>query len=204
MLESPLLPDLLYVVLVAGLWLAALAVVTPGTGVYELLALLALVTVGAATTVVAMNPWALLPVGLGVVAFAISIWSSRQEIWLVLSAVLLTVGSAFLFRREGGGAAVNPGLALLSTLGSAGFFWIVVRKVRMAQQAEPIFDPAHVLGLVGEARTPIDPIGTAYVDGELWTVRAEHPIPAGSGVRVISREGLILNVKPEGDTQGGN
>ncbi len=203
MLDSPLLPNLLYVLLVGGLWLAALAVVTPGTGVYELLALLALATVGAGTTIVAMNPWAWIPVGLGVVAFVISIWSSRQEIWLVASALLLTLGSAFLFRQVGGGAGVNPLLALISALGSVGFFWIVVRNVRKSQRAEPVFNPQHILGQVGEARTPIDPIGSAYVGGELWTVRAEEPIPAGTAVRVISREGLMLNVKPEGDTQRG-
>lgn len=203
MLQSPLLPNLLYLILVAGLWLAALAVVTPGSGVYELLALLALATVGAGTTVVAMNPWAWVPVGLGVVAFVISIWSSRQEIWLVLSALLLTLGSAFLFRQEGGGAAVDPVLALISTLGSVGFFWIVVRNVRKAQRAEPVFDLSHVLGQAGEARTSIDPIGTAYVDGELWTVRAENPIQPGSPIRVVSREGLMLIVKPEGEAQGG-
>lgn len=203
MLDSPLLPNLLYVLLVGGLWLAALAVVTPGTGVYELLALLALAIVGAGTTIVAMNPWAWIPVGLGVVAFVISIWSSRQEIWLVASALLLTLGSAFLFRQVGGGAGVNPLLALISALGSVGFFWIVVRNVRKSQRAEPVFNPQHILGQVGEARTPIDPIGSAYVGGELWTVRAEEPIPAGTAVRVISREGLMLNVKPEGDTQRG-
>ena len=203
MLDSPLLPNLLYVLLVGGLWLAALAVVTPGTGVYELLALLALATVGAGTTIVAMNPWAWIPVGLGVVAFVISIWSSRQEIWLVASALLLTLGSAFLFRQVGGGAGVNPLLALISALGSVGFFWVVVRNVRKAQRAEPVFNPEHILGQIGETRTPIDPIGSAYVGGELWTVRAEEAIPAGTAVRVISREGLMLNVKPEGDTQRG-
>ena len=204
MLDSSLLPNLLYLLLVGGIWLAALAVVTPGSGVYELLALLALATVGAGTTVVTMNPWAWVPVGLGVVAFVISIWSSRQEIWLVAAALLLTLGSAFLFRQEGGGAGVNPVLALISTLGSVGFFWIVVRNVRKAQRAQPVFDPSHVLGQVGEARTSIDPIGSVYVDGEMWSARAESQISEGTAVRVISREGLMLNVKPEGETQGGN
>src|SRR3990172_4896955 len=103
MFDSTLLPNLLYLLLVGGLWLAALAVVTPGSGGYELLALLALAT---------------------------------------------------------GGAGVNPLLALISTLGSVGFFWIVVRNVRKSQRAEPVFDLRHILGQVGEARTPIDPIGS--------------------------------------------
>jgi len=99
MLQSPLLPNLLYLILVAGLWLAALSVVTPGSGVYEALAILALVTVGVAPTIVPLNLWALVPVALGVGVFGVSIWRSRQGIWLVLSAILLTLGSAFLFRQ---------------------------------------------------------------------------------------------------------
>jgi len=203
MLQSPLLPNLLYLILVAGLWLAALSVVTPGSGVYEALAILALVTVGVATTIVPLNLWALVPVALGVGVFGVSIWRSRQGIWLVLSAILLTLGSAFLFRQAGGGPAVSPALAFVTTLSSVGFFWVVVRTVRAAQQAQPAHDPSHVLGEIGEARTSIDPIGTAYVDGELWTVRAENPIQPGSPIRVVSREGLMLIVKPEGEAQGG-
>jgi membrane-bound serine protease (ClpP class) len=203
MFDPALMPNVLYLLLVAGLWLTALAVVMPGTGVYELLALAALVLVGAGTRSVDINPWALLPIGLGVAAFLFSIWGSRQQIWLVLSAVLLTIGSALLFRQEGTGAGVNPLLALVTTLGSVGFFWVVIRNVRAAHRSEPVFDPAHVVGQVGEARTPIDPIGSAYVDGELWTVQAKEPIAAGSPVRVISREGLMLLVEPEGKPQGG-
>jgi len=70
--------------------------------------------------------------------------------------------------------------------------WVIPDSIR----AEHIRDR-------GDARTSIDPIGSVYVDGEMWSARAEHPIPEGTAVRVISREGLMLNVKPEGETQGG-
>lgn len=208
MLESPLLPNLLYLILVAGLWLAALSVASPGSGFYELLALLALVAAGVGASVVPMNAWALAPIALGMVVFVISIygvtiWKVRQGMWLVLSALLLTVGSAFLFRSEGGGPAVNPVLAFVTAIGSVSFFWVVVRSVWAAQQAEPTFDPTHVIGQLGEARTSIDPIGSAYVGGELWTVRSNDPIPQGSVVRVVKRDGLVLIVSPEGQPQGG-
>jgi len=208
MLQSPLLPNLLYLILVAGLWLAALSVASPGSGFFELLALLALVAAGVGATIVPMNPWALVPIALGMVVFVVSIygvtiWRMRQGTWLVLSSLLLTVGSAFLFRSEGGGPAVNPVLALVTAIGSVSFFWVVVRSVWATQRAEPVFDLSHVLGQIGEARTPIDPIGSAYVDGELWSARAKDPIPVGTAVRVISRDGLMLNVKPVGETQGG-
>jgi len=42
MLESPLIPNLLYLALVVGTWLAALALLNPGTGIIEVLAAVAL------------------------------------------------------------------------------------------------------------------------------------------------------------------
>jgi membrane protein implicated in regulation of membrane protease activity len=34
-----------------------------------------------------------------------------------------------------------------------------------------------------------------YVAGELWTAKAESTLPAGSSVRVVGRDGLILVVE---------
>ena len=46
MLDSPLIPNLLYLALVVGTWLAALALLNPGTGIIEVLAALALGVAG--------------------------------------------------------------------------------------------------------------------------------------------------------------
>lgn len=197
MLDSTLIPNLLYLVLVAGLWFAALSIVTPGTGFYEALTILALVAAGLGTMIVPMNAWALIPIALGLALFGVSIWRSRDSYWVVVAAIVLTVGSAFLFQREGGGPAVNPWLALLTTLLTVGFFWLVVRTSLAAHRAAPTHDPSRVLGQIGEVRTAIDPIGSAYVGGELWTATSSATIPVGSSVRVVDREGLIIVVEPE-------
>lgn len=197
MLDSPLLPNLLYLVLVAGLWLAALSIVTPGTGVYEGLTFLALGAAGLGTLAVPINGWAVLPIALGMLLFGFSVWRNRQGFWLLASAVALTVGSAFLFETEAGGPAVNLWLALFTSALTAGYFWLVVRTTMDAYQAVPTHDPSRVVGQIGEVRTAIDPIGSAYVNGELWTATAKNEIPPGSSVRVVDREGLMLVVEPE-------
>src|SRR4030065_1906990 len=119
-LDSPLLPNLLYLSLVAGLWLSALAVLSPGTGVYELLAVLALGLAGLGTTVVPPNPWALIPLALGSAFYLVSLRRRQEGIWLGLSALMLSAGSAFLFRREGGGPAGDPWRGLWNTARSGG------------------------------------------------------------------------------------
>jgi membrane-bound serine protease (ClpP class) len=59
-----------------------------------------------------------------------------------------------------------------------------------------VIDLSKLLGEIGEVRTPLDPTGSVYISGELWTARAESTLDVGTKVRVCDREGLILVVEP--------
>lgn len=202
-LSSPLFANLLYLLLVAGLWLAALAVVSPGTGYLEVLALFALAGAGIGTLYVPLNGWAIIVLILGVVFLIMALRLPREEIWLGLSALALCVGSVFLFRLKEGGPAVNPLVALSTSLLTGGYFWVAIRNAIAAHKSRPSIDPSAVMGQVGEVRTALDPTGSVYVAGELWTARAEANIDVGSRVRVRSRDGLILIVEPVEPSEGG-
>lgn len=195
-LDTPIFSNLLYLLLVAGLWLAALAIVSPGTGTLEVLAFFALAGAGLGTLVLPPNGWAVIVLVLGAVFLVLSLKMKRVEIWLGLSAVAFCLGSVFLFRLEEGGAAVHPLLAIVVSLMTLGYFWLAIRNAILAHQVGPTMDPAFVLDQIGEVRTAIDPTGSVYVAGELWTARADTPIEIGASVRVRDREGLILTVEP--------
>lgn len=197
LLESPLFPNLLYLVLVAGVWLAALAIVSPGTGVPEVLAFIALTLAGFGTLIVPFNGWALALLVVGALFFLLSLRREKYEPWLGLSALALSAGSVFLFRFEGRAGAVHPLLALIVSMLTLGYFWLALRSVIRSQRAAPAIDLQRVLGQIGEVRTPLDPVGSVYVGGELWTARAERPVEAGKKVRVQAMDGLILVVEPE-------
>ncbi|NIS83118.1 MAG: hypothetical protein GTO14_23605 [Anaerolineales bacterium] len=201
-LGSPLFANLLYLFLVAGLWLAALAVVTPGTGYLELLAFFALAGAGFGTLYVALNGWAIIVLILGAVFLILALRLPREEIWLALSALALCVGSVFIFRLREGGPAVNPWVALSTSLLTVGYFWVAIRNAVAAHKSRPSIDPSHVMGKVGEVRTALEPTGSVYVAGELWTARAESVVDVGSQVRVRSRDGLILIVEPVEPSEG--
>jgi membrane-bound serine protease (ClpP class) len=194
--DSPLFPNLVYLSLMAGLWFAALAIVSPGTGVLELLALVALAAVGLATAILPLNVWAVGLLLVGGVLFIISLQRKRPELWLSASAIVLSLGSVFMFEVEDGLIAVHPLLALVASVLTLGFFWFAIRKAVVAQRSEPSIDPARVINKVAEVRTKLDPIGSVYALGELWTARAEKPLKPGTKVKVVGREGLILVVEP--------
>lgn len=197
LLESPYFPDLVYLALMAGLWCLALALVTTGSGLLEGLALGFLAGAGLGSLALEVNTLALAPLALGAGFFGLSLRRQRQRLWLTLSALTLSLGSAFLFEMEAGGPAVHPVLAVLVSCVTLGFFWLAVRKAALAARARPAHDPQGLRGAWGEVRSALDPVGTVYLDGELWSARAEGAVPAGARVRVIELDGLTLRVQAE-------
>ncbi len=196
-LETPWMADVFYLCLVVGLWVAAMALVSPGTGVLEALALLLLTAAGVGMLIWPINPWAFLPLGLGLVAFVLSFLQRRRAaIWLVTSAILISLGSIFLYEDPAGGPAVQPLLAIVMTCLTVGFFGLGVRRGLDAQTAKRTVDARTVIGLIGEARTPVHRSGTVYVGGEMWSARSEQSIPAGKRVRVRALDGLVIEVEP--------
>ena len=53
-----------------------------------------------------------------------------------------------------------------------------------------------MVGARGEVREALSPEGLVFVGGALWQATADSPIPVGSSVRVVGRQGLHLKVAP--------
>jgi len=54
-----------------------------------------------------------------------------------------------------------------------------------------------LLGEMGEASTALDPAGKVRLRGETWRARSNHPIERGRRVRVVSLDGLTLEVESD-------
>lgn len=197
--DTQLMPNLIYLLLMAGVWLAAMALASPGTGLLELAAFAVLVLAGIGTLRLPVDLWALLVIALGAAAFGGALRAPRAQLWLVLSALLLSAGSAFLFGMQAWRPTVHPLLAATVSVLTVGFFRFAVGRGILSQRGRPQHDLEAVVGKVGEARTPLDPVGSVYVGGEMWSARCEAPVAAGAAVRVRGREGLVLIVEPVRD-----
>jgi membrane-bound serine protease (ClpP class) len=144
-----------------------------------------------------VNWVALIILLLSVVPFIYAIQKTKRELFLGLSILLLVIGSVFLFAVDGWLPAVNPVVAFLASCLVAIFLWVIVRKTVQAAGARPTHDLEALIGVKGEARSSIHEEGSVQVGGELWSARSELPIPAGSIIRVVRREGFILVVEKE-------
>jgi len=187
-------PNIAYVLLVTGFVLALLAIVAPGTGILEVGAFFLLALAGFATYQIGFNLWALIILILSLIPFVYAIRKPKREWALALSILGVIAGSLYLFPSEGFLPAVNPILAALVSLLVAGFLWWSIRKVVAAHHARPLQDLKNLIGQIGEAKTRVQEEGSVQMAGELWSARSDKPIPAGSHVRVVSREGFVLIV----------
>lgn len=188
-------PNIAYLILLGGVLLGLMAIVTPGTGLFEVGAFFCLALAGYAVYNLSFNWWALIVLILSVVPFIYAIQKPRRELYLGLSILLLVVGSVFLFAVDGWKPAVNPFIALVSSGLLSAFLWFAVQKTVQAAGTRPTHDLEAVIGAMGEAKSKVHEEGSVYVDGEMWSAKSDTPIPAGSSVRVVRREGFTLVVE---------
>ena len=193
-------PNFAYLLLVGSVLLASLALVNPGTGILELLALVGLILAGVEIYFNEINPWALVLLIFGVFPFMLAVRKSHRMRYLVGAIASFVIGSTFLFKGEGMKPAVDPFLALIVSVLAGGFMWIVVSKSVEASQEPLAQDLSRLIGDFGEAKTDVYKDGSVQVDGELWSARSHELIAMGSQIRVVSRDGFILEVEQVEET----
>jgi len=194
--ETLLNPNVAYVVLVVGFMLTVMAVIAPGTGLLELGALALFIMAVWEILNLPVNFWALAVLLLAAVFFLLAFRRTWSQLFLGLSILSLVIGSAFLFQGEAWyQPAVNPILAVVASVLSSGFIWFATHKALEARRLALAHSLEELVGATGEAKTAIYDEGSVQVGGELWSAHSKEPIPTGSKVRVVGREGFILEVE---------
>jgi len=175
--------------------LAVRAFITPGTWLIEISSFFCVALAGYAIYHLSFNWWALVLVGLSIVPFVYAIQKPKRELSLALAILLLVVGSVFIFPRTANQGFVNPLVAIAASALVTVFLWIAVRKSVEAAGMRPSHDLTGLVGQTGEARTKVSDEGSVLVAGEMWSARSDRPIPAGSPIRVLRRDGFVLIVE---------
>jgi membrane-bound serine protease (ClpP class) len=188
-------PDIAYVALVIGFALAVMAMTAPGTGLIELFAITILIFAGYEIVNQPFNLWALILLLVGVLPFIYAVRKSGKWYYLLAAMLAFIIGSVFLFSSDvWWRPVVNPLLATIVSILVVGFFWLVVRKGMEALREQPSHNK-DLTKLTGIARTAIHNEGAVYIGGEEWSARSKKPIPAQAQVKVISKQGFVLEVE---------
>lgn len=188
-------PNLAYVLLVIGFVLSILAILTPGTGLVEVGGIFTLIIGGYGVVSNPNNLWAFILV-IPFLPLILIYRTQRKDIYLILAIAFLNIGAYTIFSDGKYGFAVSIPLALVVVLINAPMIWFIVKRITEALARKPDFNPLNIIGKIGEARTNISPEGTAYIDGEEWSVRSSEKIFLGNQVKVVGKDGLVLIVEP--------
>jgi membrane-bound serine protease (ClpP class) len=190
-------PNIAYLLIVVGIVMVIMALFSPGTGILELGAFFLLLLAFWEISQLPFNLWALGILVLGVIPFILAVRKSHKLIYLVIALVAFIVGSIYLFKGDyWWQPGVNPILAIVTSILASGFLWIAITKVLESENMRPKHDLSVLIGEIGEAKTDILAEGSVQVESELWSARSTVLIPSGSNVRVVKRDGFILEVEP--------
>jgi membrane-bound serine protease (ClpP class) len=188
--------------------IAALLIIVAGYGIITELSNPGLIlpgVVGGLAAVLAIVSLANLPVNiagalmmvLALVLFVADLKAPTHGFLSVGGVFALVLGMAFLINTGPIGLGVNPIVSVATAAITLAFFAFFIRKVWAARR-QPVFAGSErIVGALGEAREELDPEGLVFVDGALWQATAASPVPAGSAVRVVGRDGLHLQVTRE-------
>lgn len=190
-------PTVAYVLLVLGLWLGVTAVLVPGTGIPETVALLALGLAGWMLLNLPVNWLSFAVLLIGVAGFVIfPFMLPRYARWAEVGLVFQLIGGLYLYISP-----MNQPLVVLLMVGIAfAYNRLFLAPLMKRMQHQPhVGDDAHrLLGTVGNVTLPIMPPqrGAAQLNGELWSVTCDVMVERGASVRVVAVNGLEVMVEP--------
>lgn len=190
-------PNVAYFFLVTGVLCGLLAIITPGTGLLEVLSLGGLAVAAYRVLSLGANPWGAALLVLSLAPFLAALRSSikQRQAWVLLSLLLQGVGAYFFFTDARGWPQVHPVVAIVISFLYGVFLYLAVKKMLEVLDTPRALDPQALVGATGETKTEVFRDGSVLVNGERWTARSEKPIPAGVNVRVVHRDGLTLTIE---------
>ncbi len=110
---------------------------------------------------------------------------------LVLGGLLLTWGNPPEFQ-------VNRWLVISMAAGAGAFFLFVVTSIIRIRRQPVVVGSQTLIGRRAVARSPLDPDGMVFVDGEYWSATVEDgSVEEGEEVVVTEVEGLKLTVRKQ-------
>ena len=196
-------PEVAFFLLLLGAYGIIFELYNPGIGLAGI--------IGAACLLLAFNSLSSLPtnwVGVLLIVFAIlallvDVQTAGLGVFTGLGTGSLIAGGLLIFGDAEPALALSPWAVAAGAALTIIFFVSVMTAALRVRLRRPISGQEAIIGSIAEARTDIAPEGTVVTKGTLWRARTmETGIAAGSKVKVMATEGIVLLVEPLHDHDG--
>jgi membrane-bound serine protease (ClpP class) len=142
-----------------------------------------------------VNYTGLLLIGLGMVMFILEIKVTSFGMLFLGGVVAMALGALMLINSPEEYLRIPISTIVLVVGTTAGLFLFVVGAAVRSVGRKPVSGKESMLGAIGTVRGRIDPTGTVFVHGTLWSARSASPVEVDETVRVIAIEGMKLTVE---------
>jgi membrane-bound serine protease (ClpP class) len=118
----------------------------------------------------------------------------------IAGVVALTFGTLTLVAAPVPEMGISPLVACSVGLGFGGISFFLIRLAIRARRRKSRLGADALVGSRATAMEPLAPEGHVIVEGEIWRAVASEPAPAGTTLRVVGHDQMLLRVEPASQT----
>jgi membrane-bound serine protease (ClpP class) len=187
-------PPVAYLLFVIGLALIVFELFTAGVGVAGLVGAGALVLGSYGLAALPTNPVAIGLLLFAVFGYAIDVQTGVPRVWSVIGTLSFVAGSVLIYEDR----SLSWVTLLLAILGITVAMVAGMPAMVRTRFSTPTIGREWMVGEVGRARSAVSPDGVVLVRDAPWRAHTSRvtPIAEGDAVRVVSIDGLVLEVEP--------
>ena len=188
-------PDVAFILMLIGIYGIVLEFFSPGAVAPGL--------IGAISLLVSLYALAFIPInyaGAALVLIGIALMIAEVHIGTfgalgVGGIAAFVIGALMMFPERVPGFSLSAAVVIGAAIASAALILLVLAALLRSRNRPVVTGDEALIGAEGEAVTWQDSEGRVRVQGEIWLARATAPLAAGTRVKVVSRDGLVLFVE---------
>ena len=158
--------------------------------------------IGAISLLVALYALAFMPinyVGAALVLLGVALMIAEVHIGAfgalgVGGIAAFIIGAVMMFPAQVPGFSLSHGVVAVTALGSAALLLLALAAV-LRRRRPVVTGHESLIGAEGETVSWQNGEGRVRVKGEIWLARSDAALTAGSRVKIVGRDGLVLRVR---------
>ena len=188
-------PNVAFILLLIGIYGLILEFFNPGAVAPGL--------VGTISLLVALYALAFVPInyaGAALVLLGVALMVAEAHIGAfgvlgVGGIAAFVIGALMMFPARAPGFTLSGGVIAGAAIGSAALLLLVLAALLRSRKRPVVTGSEALIGAEGEIVSWQGGDGRVRVKGEIWLARSDASLTAGSRVKVVSRDGLVLRVE---------
>ena len=159
--------------------------------------------IGAISLLVALYALAFVPInyaGVALVLFGVVLMVAEAHIGAfgalgVGGIAAFVIGALMMFPAQAPGLRLSGGIVAGAAIGSAALLLLVLAALLRSRRRPVVTGDAALLDAQGDTVSWQNGEGRVRVKGEIWLARSDAALAAGSRVKIVGRDGLVLDVE---------